>query len=44
MGMGLTKAEMDFYSRVPNLLLEIAGELKKLNQNIETLNQIKAEE
>ena len=44
MGMGLTKAEMDFYSRVPNLLLEIVGELKKLNQNIETLNQIKAEE
>lgn len=35
--MGLTKAELDYYTRVPNLLADLVSELKKLNQNLESL-------
>lgn len=35
--MGLTKAELDYYTRVPNLLADIVSELKKLNKNLENL-------
>ena len=32
--MGLTQAELNFYTRVPNLLAQIAEELKKLNKTL----------
>jgi hypothetical protein len=35
--MGLTKAELDYYTRVPNLLADLVSELKKLNKNLENL-------
>ena len=32
--MGLTQAELNFYTRVPQLLLNIYEELKKLNKTL----------
>ena len=42
--MGLTKAELDFYTRVPSLLADLVRELEKLNKTLEKLNDKKEEE
>lgn len=34
----LTNAELNFYTRVPNLLADIFDELKKINKNLEKAN------
>jgi hypothetical protein len=33
----MTNAELNFYTRVPDLLANLVGELRKLNQNLESI-------
>ena len=42
--MGLTKAELDYYTRVPYLLAELVDELKKLNKTLAENSKKESEE
>ena len=42
--MGLTQAELNFYTRVPQLLLNIFEELKKINNTLAEKSEKKESE